>query len=94
MNNVVPIVWAVETDPMLWTHGAIQIHKHRKPDEFGEGFWYAIRGWGQCLNKEGKWVHEPLPSSRNARFFAQCRFDTLEEAAIMVNQVLEKEKPS
>jgi hypothetical protein len=41
---------------------------------------WAIRAWGYCLNRDGKWDYEPMPSSRTDAFFARCRYATPEEA--------------
>ena len=41
---------------------------------------WAVRWLSYCLNQKGKWEHEPMPSSRNDKFYKRCRFYTLEEA--------------
>jgi hypothetical protein len=41
---------------------------------------FAIRRLGDCLNKNGEWEWEPNPSTRDAAFFARCRWATKEEA--------------
>lgn len=46
--------------------------------EFGEK--WAIRMLGHCLNKDGKWEYEPMPSSRDDEFFKRCRWGSAEEA--------------
>lgn len=39
----------------------------------GEDKW-AIRNRGECLNRNGEWEYEPLPSSRTDEFLERCRF--------------------
>jgi len=46
----------------------------------GDGMWAVLDGrW--CLNRDGGWEHEPMPSSRTEEFLARCRFP-LEEAVV------------
>lgn len=40
---------------------------------------WAVRSMSQCLNRDGEWTYEPLPSSRDNEFFDAHRF-TLDEA--------------
>lgn len=40
---------------------------------------WAVRKSGWCLNRDGEWEYEPIPSSRDDEFFARCRW-TLDEA--------------
>ncbi len=44
------------------------------PDKF------AVRSHGNCLDKDGDWVYEPMPSSRDDGFMKSCRFDSFEDA--------------
>ena len=39
----------------------------------GTGLW-AVVDTGQCLNRDGEWEYEPLPSNRDDDFMARCRF--------------------
>lgn len=45
----------------------------------GNGRW-AVRNGGRCLNKDGEWEYEPLPSSRSAEWLDTVRWDDLTEA--------------
>ena len=46
-----------------------------------QGIRWALRNDRRyCLNKEGEWEYEPMPSSRDDDFYARCRWDTVEEA--------------
>lgn len=40
---------------------------------------WAIRRRGRCLSRDGEWVREPIPSSRDSDFYGHCRFP-LDEA--------------
>lgn len=39
--------------------------------------WSISRSMGQdcCLNRDGQWEIEPIPSSRHEEFYRRCRFD-------------------
>lgn len=41
---------------------------------------WAVRQGGSVLARDGRWEHEPLPSSRTGDFLQRCRFCTLTEA--------------
>tara|TARA_Y100000034_G_scaffold103542_1_gene129244 strand:- start:250 stop:432 length:183 start_codon:yes stop_codon:yes gene_type:complete len=49
---------------------------------------YAVRDAHTCLNKDGNWEWEPLPSSRDDAFLERCRFDTLEGAQTALEGVI------
>jgi hypothetical protein len=49
---------------------------------------YAIRNSSSCLNKNGNWEHEPLPSNRDDEFFIRCRFDSLDEVEEIIEKLL------
>lgn len=57
----------------------IDVRLERMVQSDGSELW-AIREKGYCLNVNGEWEYEPLPSSRDQRFFKRCRFKTLEQA--------------
>jgi hypothetical protein len=42
---------------------------------------WAVRLFGACLNRDGDWEDEPLPSNRSDAFKQRCRFATAQEAA-------------
>lgn len=45
----------------------------------GSDLW-AIREGGSCLNKDGQWEYEPIPSSRDKDFIGRCRWATAQDA--------------
>lgn len=45
----------------------------------GSDMW-AIREKGCCLNKQGEWEIEPIPSSRTSAFYKRCRWKSAEAA--------------
>lgn len=51
----------------------------RMPQREGPDKW-AILDHKFCLDKDGDWVIQPLPSSRDDEFMQRCRFDSAEEA--------------
>jgi hypothetical protein len=46
----------------------------------GPDLWAIRKGGSVCLDKEGDWVFESMPSNRDKKFFASCRFASPEEA--------------
>lgn len=55
----------------------IRIDRCIQPDN--SSLW-AIRSGGFCLNKQGNWEFEPIPSSRTNKFYKDCRFNSMDEA--------------
>lgn len=49
------------------------------PQVAGPALW-AVRRLSFCLNKDGQWEYEPMPSSRDDEFLARCRWPTVEAA--------------
>lgn len=49
---------------------------------------WAVRLDGDCLNRQGEWEWEPMPSGRDEDFLARCRFDTAEEAIAAAAQAM------
>jgi hypothetical protein len=58
--------------------GAVTFDLMNSP--YYEGERWAVRRNSACLNKDGEWEYEPLPSSRDDDFYARCRFESLEIA--------------
>ncbi len=53
---------------------------------------WAVVETGMCLNRDGDWEYEPLPSRRDEEFFTRCRFsldEALRLALAWVNQTPE-----
>jgi hypothetical protein len=57
----------------------IDVCLERVKQRAGPDLW-AIREKGACLNKQGEWEIEPIPSSRTKAFFKRCRFKSAEAA--------------
>ena len=52
---------------------------------------WAVRWMGECLNSDGEWEYEPIPSSREDDFFARCRFpeqEAIERAKAVVDSLV------
>lgn len=47
----------------------------RRRQRDGKSLW-AITRLSMCLNRDGEWEHEPIPSSRDDAFMERCRFQT------------------
>jgi len=60
-------------------HTSTDVVLRRMPQRKGPDKW-AIMECGFCLDIDGDWVSQPIPSSRDDEFLGQCRFDTAEEA--------------
>jgi hypothetical protein len=50
------------------------------------GVVYAIRQSGACMDAEGNWEYEPIPSSRTDDWLDRFRFGTWEEAAKAIHK--------
>lgn len=48
----------------------------------GEGHGWFARRFGEVLNKQGEWEHEPQPSNRDAAFYERTLFETPTDAII------------
>jgi hypothetical protein len=73
-------VWVRRPDPQA-SHslGFLGISADASVFRDGTVVW-AIRSGDQVLGRDGQFIIEPLPSSRDAEFYQQYRFATLEEA--------------
>ena len=61
-------------------HQIVPVRFVRMNSPFYEGEKWCVREFVDCLNKDGKWEYEPMPSSRDDEFYASCRFDSFKEA--------------
>lgn len=50
------------------------------PDPSQPDRWAIMRNECWCLNKEGQWEYQPMPSSRREDFYARCRYTSVREA--------------
>jgi hypothetical protein len=48
----------------------------------GDDLWAVTQPGGACLNRDGGWEYEPMPSARDRDFLVRCRF-RFEEAVAM-----------
>lgn len=55
------------------------IRLRRMMQRDGSSKWAIYEG-SRCMNRDGEWEYEPLPSSRDEDFLNWCRFDSPEEA--------------
>lgn len=86
------------TDGPVISGYAIPVSEKRFADEIliqrsrqieGHPLW-AVRLNGNCLNKQGQWEWEPMPSSRDDEFLAWCRFDSAESAIAAAHGITKK----
>lgn len=58
-------------------------------EDRGDGRW-AVCMRSMVLNVDGEWEHEPLPSSRDDKFLARCRFprDVAVDIATLADRAL------
>ena len=42
--------------------------------------WAITQGNNICLNKDGNWEYQPMPSNRSEAFLNRCRFGTEKQA--------------
>jgi hypothetical protein len=69
--------YTIDGDPRRL--GSDDIHIERAKQIEGPPKW-AVRRMGECLNKQGEWEWEPMPSSRDDEFLTRCRFDSAKDA--------------
>jgi hypothetical protein len=75
--NLVPLVTAYSIELPGDLLSAVEI---ARVGELADGTFtlhadvWAVRCMGRCLNRDGRWEHEPLPSSRTDAFKARTRF--------------------
>lgn len=55
------------------------------------GLTWAIKRAGFCLNHEGMWEFEPIPSSRDEDFYKRCRWFSANAAIEFANKWLKEE---
>lgn len=83
------------TSEEMEKHGISPVEYAFSADERVRVAWRGAAAWaitldGACLNREGEWEHEPLPSSRDQAFFERCRFgldDALRRAVEKLGEV-------
>jgi hypothetical protein len=86
----VAVEWIRKAD--LDNHDITSVFITRMTSPFYEGVKFAVIKDSACLNKAGEWVHNRMPSSRDADFFRRCRFDSFEEAAALLEDVEERKR--
>lgn len=57
----------------------IEVEAQRRRQRDGSSLW-AVKRLSACLNTDGQWEIEPIPSSRDDAFIARCRYRSLDEA--------------
>lgn len=85
-----PTRWVREKDWNEYNPSAIVIELANSP--FYKGERYAVRDAPFCLNKNGQWEYEPMPSSRDDAFYERCRFDSFVDAMDMLEKAGEMRK--
>lgn len=69
-----------------------RVEFHRMDSPFYPGVKWAVRKHGSCLDKNGEWEYEPMPSSRTDEFYARCRFESLQDAVNAYNKNMSEEE--
>lgn len=89
MDGLITSEYEVEgyDDPV----GPPTIVRHTSP--FYEGIKWGVKWRGRNLGKNGIWGWEPIPSSRTDTFYANYRFDSVEEALDALLFSTDKEGP-
>jgi hypothetical protein len=77
MKTPVISEYTIDGDPRRAGSDDVRIARAKQMDG---GVKWAVRRMGECLNKQGEWEYEPMPSSRDDEFLSRCRFDSVEEA--------------
>lgn len=51
---------------------------------------WAVRRGAFCMNRDGDFEYEPLPSNRDSSFLARCRFESIESALAAIDGIAPK----
>jgi hypothetical protein len=86
-SPLVATQYQFKTDFENHTVRPVTLDRMRSP--FYKGERWAVRQGGNCLNNEGEWEYEPMPSSRDDDFYARCRFNSLRDAIMAMMTVKE-----
>lgn len=73
-----------EQYPSDWITVELTCFAGRGPHRPVQDTW-AVRRRSWCLDADGDWIHEPLPSSRDDEFYARTRWP-LAEALVRANE--------
>jgi hypothetical protein len=55
--------------------------------EYRGSYKWAVCQDGMCYSKDGFWEFEPMPSGRGEQFLSRTRYDSLDEACKILEQV-------
>jgi hypothetical protein len=86
MTDLIETVYQFRSEFESCDFSAVEFHRMRSPFYHGER--WAVRRAGDCLTRDGTWEYEPMPSSRDAAFYARCRFDGLGQALATYNTAI------
>lgn len=78
LNGLVGTEFAFKADFDSMRFDGPKFVRMNSPFYYGEK--WAVRRMSACLNRDGEWEYEPMPSSRDDEFYARCRFDSLKHA--------------
>lgn len=94
MNNEELLAIAIEFDmgpePIVWGRIGWEINNNEgrrynvsvknvgNPD--GPDRWAIFKSGNACLNKDGEWEYQSMPSSRDDDFYERCRYASRDEA--------------
>lgn len=71
--------------------GPPTIVRHTSP--FYKGVKWAVKWRRNVLGKDGLWAYEPIPSSRDDKFYERYRFDEVDLALMTLLNSTDKEGP-
>ncbi len=75
--------------PSTWWLSGVPSRPSISIDRLSDTGMYAVREGGYCLNRNGEWEYEPLPSNRTDGFKERCRFESLLEAQTIAEKSIE-----
>jgi len=87
--TIMPVKFEVYSEPEIQTRlgrGQVFIECTDQREHDPVDWKWAVRKLGACLNHDGEWEYEPMPSSRDDAFLHRCRF-TLAAAEDAVRKV-------
>lgn len=85
-ENLIATTYQIKDEFEDLQNPGIIVKFQRMISPFYDGEKWAVRRRSFCLNLDAKWEVEPMPSSRDDKFYARCRFASLDEAVEAYNQ--------
>lgn len=82
LNNVIKLRIQEKFNPCEGNY-VCDVYVEKRSDKPNK---YCITWVGSCMDKDGDFIHEPMPSGRTDEYLSDTRFDSIEEAIECFNK--------